>query len=74
MAEFNAARSGRSDGSILGASIGLNADIGGRIAHVWVPRDERLVSTLDLLGDGLTLYAGPKWSGRRHPPIPARPQ
>lgn len=63
VAEFNAKRSTRPDGSILGTALGLNADVGGRIAHVWVPRDGGLVSTLDLLGDGLTLFAGPDWKG-----------
>ena len=63
VAEFNADRSSRTDGSILGTSFGLNADIGGRIPHVWVARDAGLVSTLDLLGDGLTQFAGPDWSG-----------
>ena len=63
VAEFNTQRSTRADGSILGNSIGLNADIGGRIAHVWVPRGEGLVSTVDLLGDGLTLFVGPNWGG-----------
>lgn len=59
VAEFNTQRSTREDGSILGNSFGLNADVGGRIAHVWVPRDGGLVSTLDMLGDGLTLFVGP---------------
>ena len=59
VAEFNMERSSRADGSILDAAVGLNADIGGRIAHVWVPRDGHLTSTLDLLGDGLTLFLGP---------------
>jgi putative polyketide hydroxylase len=63
VAEFNTHRSSRADGSILGNSFGLNADIGGRIAHVWVPRDGGFVSTLDLLGDGLTLLVGPEWDG-----------
>ena len=63
VAEFNADRSSRPDGSILGTSFGLNADIGGRIPHVWVARDAGLVSTLDLLGDGLTQFAWPDWSG-----------
>jgi 2-polyprenyl-6-methoxyphenol hydroxylase-like FAD-dependent oxidoreductase len=63
VAEFNTARSTRPDGSILASPSGLAADIGGRIAHAWVEREERLVSTLDLLGDGLTLFAGPGWSG-----------
>ena len=59
VAEFNTERSSRADGSILNTAVGLNADIGGRIAHVWVPHDGHLVSTLDLLGDGLTLFVGP---------------
>jgi putative polyketide hydroxylase len=63
VAEFNTGRSVRPDGSILPSSVGLNADIGGRIAHVWVARDAGLVSSLDLLGDGLTLFAGPDWGG-----------
>jgi putative polyketide hydroxylase len=59
VAEFNTGRSIRADGSILGSSSGLSADIGGRIAHAWAPRDGRLSSTLDLLDDGLTLFIGP---------------
>jgi putative polyketide hydroxylase len=73
VAEFNTARSARVDGSLLGNSIGLNADVGGRIPHVWVPRDGGLVSTLDLLGDGLTLFVGPSWNESvpdRHPGSP----
>ena len=63
VAEFNTNRSSRSDGSILGNSAGIDADIGGRIRHVWVPRGDRLVSTLDLIGEGLTLLVGPDWDG-----------
>src|SRR5919201_2782267 len=63
VAEYNTDRSSRVDGSLLGTASGLAADIGGRIAHVWVPRNGGLVSTLDLLGDGLTLFAGPDWDG-----------
>jgi 2-polyprenyl-6-methoxyphenol hydroxylase-like FAD-dependent oxidoreductase len=63
VAEFNTGRSVRTDGSILPSSVGLNADIGGRIAHVWVARSAGLISTLDLLGDGLTLFVGPNWDG-----------
>jgi 2-polyprenyl-6-methoxyphenol hydroxylase-like FAD-dependent oxidoreductase len=62
--EFNTHRSTRTDGSILDTAVGLNIDIGGRIPHVWVPRNGGLVSTLDLLGDGLTLFVGPDWDGR----------
>jgi putative polyketide hydroxylase len=63
VAEFNTGRSVRPDGSILPSSVGLNADIGGRIAHVWVSRGSGLVSTLDLLGEGLTQLVGPDWVG-----------
>jgi putative polyketide hydroxylase len=63
VAEFNTGRSTRADGSILGSSVGLAADIGGRMAHAWVEREARLVSSLDLLGEGHTLFAGPAWSG-----------
>ena len=63
VAEFNTERSGRDDGSILGTALGLNADIGGRISHIWVPRERGLVSTLDLLDGGLTLFVGPNWGG-----------
>jgi putative polyketide hydroxylase len=34
-------------------------DLAGRIAHAWVSRDGRTVSTLDLIGGGLTLLTGP---------------
>ncbi len=73
VAEFNVQRSSRPDGSITGNGVGLSADIGGRIAHVWVPRGGVAVSTLDLLGRGLTLFVGPDWAGsppRRHPASP----
>ncbi|MGA6948995.1 MAG: FAD-dependent monooxygenase, partial [Solirubrobacterales bacterium] len=34
-------------------------DLDGRIAHLWVEADGGRVSTLDLVGDGLTLFTGP---------------
>ena len=46
VAEFNTGRSARADGSLLANVIGLNADIGGRIPHVWVSREDRLVSSV----------------------------
>jgi putative polyketide hydroxylase len=61
--EFNTRRSTRADGSILEGGAGLGADIGGRIAHLWVARGGGLVSTLDLVGSGLTLFVGPEWDG-----------
>jgi len=54
VAEHTAARSADPDGTIRGAEQAVHADLGGRIPHVW--SDE--VSTLDLLGTGLTLFAG----------------
>jgi hypothetical protein len=73
VAQFNAGRSSKSEGSILANALGLSADIGGRIGHVWVAHDGGVVSTLDLLGDGLTLFVGPDWNGappRAHPASP----
>jgi putative polyketide hydroxylase len=63
VAEHNTERSTRPDGSILASAAGLYADLGGRIPHVWVPRDGGLVSTLDLLDQGLTLFVGPDANG-----------
>ncbi len=34
-------------------------DLAGRVAHAWVSRDGSVVSTLDLVGPGLTLITGP---------------
>ena len=54
VAEHTAARSADPNGSIRAVEQEVHADLGGRIPHVWA--DER--STLDLLGTGLTLFAG----------------
>jgi putative polyketide hydroxylase len=40
----------------------LAEDLGGRLAHAWLVPGEARVSTLDLLGPGLTLLAGPAGS------------
>jgi hypothetical protein len=61
VAEYNTGRSTRFDGSILPNNTGLSADIGGRLPHVWVEHEGAAASTLDLLGDGYTLFAGPQW-------------
>lgn len=37
----------------------IHVDLGGRITHLWVETERGRVSTLDLLGDGLTLFTGP---------------
>lgn len=73
VAEHNVLRSRRPDGSILGSAAGLAADIGGRIQHTWIARGESLISTLDLLGEGLTLFAGPGWKGWAPPSDPGSP-
>jgi putative polyketide hydroxylase len=51
----NTARSADPNGSHLDADAGLAADLGGRIPHAWLCQDSDLVSTLDLVGPGLTL-------------------
>jgi putative polyketide hydroxylase len=37
----------------------IHIDLGGRIAHLWVETERGCVSTLDLVGNGLTLFTGP---------------
>jgi putative polyketide hydroxylase len=37
----------------------IHIDLEGRIAHLWVETERGRVSTLDLVGDGLTLFTGP---------------
>jgi len=50
----------------------LHADLGGRIPHVWLPDgDGGRVSTLDLLGPGLTLFTGPEAGASRCSTAPA---
>jgi hypothetical protein len=59
VAEHNVARSADPEGSLRAADEELRADLGGRIAHHWVRTPSGRVSTLDLLGPGLTLFTGP---------------
>ena len=59
VAEHNAARSADPMGTVRAPEQELHVDLGGRIAHVW---ERAQVSTLDLLGPGLTLFtAGGSW-------------
>jgi putative polyketide hydroxylase len=60
VAEHNTARSAEADGSQRPVTAELRADLGGRIAHLWLPDEDRPVSTLDLLTGGLTLLTGPE--------------
>ncbi len=61
VAEHNVARSADPDGTLRSALGELRVDLGGRIAHHWLPGDGTR-STLDLLGPGLTLLTGPAGS------------
>jgi putative polyketide hydroxylase len=56
VAEHNVSRSADLAGTTREAGEELQADLGGRLTHVWV-RDG--ASTHDLLGPGLTLFTGP---------------
>jgi putative polyketide hydroxylase len=60
VAEHNAARSADQGGSRRDVVGELHMDLGGRLAHAWLPCADGVVSTLDLLGPGLTLLTGPR--------------
>jgi putative polyketide hydroxylase len=59
VAEHNAARSADVSGTRRDVVGELHMDLGGRIAHAWLSSAKGPVSTLDLLGPGLTLLTGP---------------
>jgi putative polyketide hydroxylase len=66
VAAHNVARSADPHGGSRPAAQELPADLGGRIPHVWLPDRADGLSTLDLLGPGLTLFTtGPSTSWRR---------
>ena len=60
VAEHNMIRSADPAGSARNADLALHADLGGRIPHVRVQTEAGPVSTLDLLGPGLTVFTGPE--------------
>ena len=60
VAAHNVARSADPDGSVRDAADELHVDLGGRIPHAWVDAGGARVSTLDLLGPGLTCFTGPE--------------
>jgi putative polyketide hydroxylase len=76
VAEHNGVRGADPNGSVRGVAEELRVDLGGRIPHMWLPGQAGRVSTLDLLGDGLTLFTGPgegAWATRRGtPPVTVR--
>ena len=60
VAEHNVARSANPSGpACAGPNEEIHADLGGRIAHIWVADAAGRRSTLDLLGPGVTLFTGP---------------
>jgi putative polyketide hydroxylase len=58
--EHNVARSADPNGSYRDVGRELHIDLGERIEHVWLPTPAGPVSTLDLVGPGLTLFTGPE--------------
>jgi 2-polyprenyl-6-methoxyphenol hydroxylase-like FAD-dependent oxidoreductase len=68
VAAHNVARSADPMGTPRQAVSELHIDLGGRIPHTWLDRQRRTAdgrgrSSLDVLGPGLTLFAGPKGAG-----------
>jgi putative polyketide hydroxylase len=59
LAVHNVARSADPDGTRRPPGEELKVDLAGRVAHHWVAAAGARRSTLDLLGDGLTLLTGP---------------
>jgi 2-polyprenyl-6-methoxyphenol hydroxylase-like FAD-dependent oxidoreductase len=66
VAAHNVARSADPDGGARTAAHELPADLGGRIPHTWLPTQTDAVSTLDLLGPGLTLFTAGSTAPWRH--------
>ena len=58
--EHNVARSIDPGGSRRRVEDELHVDLGGRLAHAWLPSTDHPVSTIDLLGLGTTLFTGPE--------------
>lgn len=75
VAAHNVARSADPDGTVRSAEEELRVDLGGRIAHHRVTTPDGRVSTLDLLGPGLTLLTGPggEWRSVAHVAPPGPP-
>jgi 2-polyprenyl-6-methoxyphenol hydroxylase-like FAD-dependent oxidoreductase len=68
----NVQRSAQPAGARATTSEALSWDLNGRLAHHWIRATGRQISTLDLVGDGLTMLAGPadpRWRGAQahHP-------
>lgn len=64
VAEHNVHRASQPTGMRQETDQALPWDLNGRIPHRWVPNADQPTSTIDLLGDGLTLFTGrsdPRW-------------
>jgi 2-polyprenyl-6-methoxyphenol hydroxylase-like FAD-dependent oxidoreductase len=77
IAAHNVARSADPQGSVRETADEIHVDLGGRIPHAWVRSAAGRVSTLDLLGPGLTLFKGPEsapWEAQADggPPVTVR--
>jgi putative polyketide hydroxylase len=59
----NVARTADPDGARREAAEALPWDLNGRLAHHWIEHGGRTASTLDLLGDGWSVLAGPEEPG-----------
>jgi putative polyketide hydroxylase len=59
VAVHNVARSARADGARAETAEALGWDLDGRLVHHWLARECGVVSTLDLLSNGLALFVGP---------------
>jgi hypothetical protein len=68
----NVQRAAQTTGARATADEALPWDLNGRLAHHWIRTADRPVSTLDLVGDGLTMLTGPgdpRWeSAEAHHP------
>jgi putative polyketide hydroxylase len=52
-------RARRPDGARRDANDALPWDLNGRVPHRWIASEQGVISTLDLIAEGLTLFAGP---------------
>ena len=59
VAAHNVQRSSEPDGARQETGQALAWDLGGRLPHHWLANGKERTSTVDLIGDGLTLLSGP---------------
>jgi putative polyketide hydroxylase len=69
VAAHNVQRASEPTGAQRATDEALPWDLNGRLPHHWISAGEAARSTVDLIGDGLTLLAGPadpRWAGCAH--------